>query len=197
MKRRKKANDGGIIGAVICGLAEMVFSIVAWVITCGLFGIFGLVRRGLCWIVEENRDEVARLNEERREKLEALERKLHGEDEEEAEEEEEEDEEPEDPDELDELDELEDMEEEEEAEDCGFASLLHGRSIEKAIEDEERRLLALYRRKDKAEYVNGADAKTWEKYQNTKTYRGLLWEIDQAEDTIARLEQLAGLTATV
>ena len=75
-----------------------------------------------------------------------------------------------------------------ETEDEAFTYLLHGRSIEKAIADERRRLCALYRRKDKLQFVNDTDPQKWERFKQSKTWRGLLWEIEDTENTLARLE---------
>ena len=154
-----------------------------------IFGGLWIILYGLPWICRSGlyarlKAENAALNEERRAKYRAAVAKLEGFD---LEEDEDDLDEWEDPDE-DFLSEGPDEEEETAEDDC-FSALLRGRSIEKAIADEERRLLALYRRKDKMEFVSGADPKAWEKYQKTKTYRGLMWEIEQAEETIARLER--------
>lgn len=84
-----------------------------------------------------------------------------------------------------------DAEEAAEADDA-FAILLRGRTIEKATFDEEKRLLALYRRKDKLEAINSTDAATWARFQQSKTWRGLLWDIEDAESTLARLDGMKG-----
>lgn len=64
-----------------------------------------------------------------------------------------------------------------------------GGSPERAIEILERRLECLYERKDKAEYVNKVDDATWKKYQTTKAWRGLIWEIERTEEKLEWLEE--------
>lgn len=53
---------------------------------------------------------------------------------------------------------------------------------------EKKRLALLYDRRDKAEYLNNTDPKAWERYQKTKTWRGLLYDIEAAERKIRLLE---------
>ena len=79
---------------------------------------------------------------------------------------------------------------EEGEEDRCFTDLLRGRTVSKAIADEERKLLALYRRKDKLEAINRGDPTTWERFQKSKTWRGLLWDIEDTENTLKRLESI-------
>lgn len=81
----------------------------------------------------------------------------------------------------------------EEVEDDGndwdpLALLPGGGNIDKAITILERRLSVLYDRKDKAEYLNKVDVATWEKYQKTKAWRGLMWEIERTEGILSRIE---------
>jgi len=73
----------------------------------------------------------------------------------------------------------------------GLCRIVQKNREEVAALNEERRLLALYRRKDKLEYINGGTAQAWAKFQTTKTWRGLLWEIEDAEERLARLEKAA------
>ena len=183
MKRRRK-NDGGLFAVMLCGLAEGIITLIVYIVGGLFIGAVKVLWAGLCWIAAENRKEVKSLNEERRAKLEALDLELACPEEEEDEEEE---------DEWEDLDLLDELEEEgdEDVEDEAFCHLLHGRTLEKATADEERRLLALYRRKDKLEFINKSTAEAWEKFQATKTWRGLLWEIEDAEERLARLEKAA------
>lgn len=69
-----------------------------------------------------------------------------------------------------------------------------GGSPEKAIPILERRLEALYDRKEKAEYVNRADedGEEWRKFKNTKAWRSLLWDIEYVEEKLAYLERALG-----
>ena len=64
-------------------------------------------------------------------------------------------------------------------------------SKEKALSRVNRLLLALYQRKDKLEYVNNTSPEAWARFQKTKTWRGLLWDIQNAEDTLERIERIA------
>ena len=68
---------------------------------------------------------------------------------------------------------------------------LYGENLDKAIARVQRQLLFLYRRKDKLTYINNTSPEAWAKYQQTKTWRGLMWDIEQAEDTLDRLERAA------
>ena len=56
------------------------------------------------------------------------------------------------------------------------------------LDREKRRLAALYDRRDKAEYLNNTSPAAWARYQNTKTWRGLLYDIEAAERKIRLLE---------
>ena len=93
-------------------------------------------------------------------------------------------------------DDEEDNEGEEEADDdpgedeC-FCNLPGG-SVAKAIAIEERRLLALYRRKEKAEAVHSGNEKEWERYQNTVAWRSLLWDIEDTETRLVYLKRAVG-----
>ena len=73
-----------------------------------------------------------------------------------------------------------------EDDDEGFRHILRGRSLDKAIADESRKLAALYRRKDRMQAVNAGDGG---RYENTKAWRGLMWDIEDTESTIERLER--------
>ena len=174
------------------------------------------IGRGVAWIVRENAEESKRLDAVRREIWEArldrwLSRRADECDEEEPEEwEEEEDllpvllpetvDAPELPpmafqfvDDLPEVREEPEEGEPDPGEDDCF-SLLPGGCPEKALPILERRLAALYTRKEKAEYVNRADERgeAWEKYTTTKAWRGLLWEIDYTEKQIELIERAVG-----
>lgn len=81
----------------------------------------------------------------------------------------------------------------EEEEDDIFRAYLHGRTWEKALSDEERRLFALYNRLEKVRYLNEEDPKAWKKYQKTKAYRGLMWDINEAEELVIKLEGYLGI----
>lgn len=92
---------------------------------------------------------------------------------------------------------FEEMEEDEEDEDGEEISdeeaainEIYG-SKEKALSRVNRILLALYQRKDKLEYVNNTSPEAWARFQKTKTWRGLLWDIQNAEDTLERIERIA------
>ena len=89
---------------------------------------------------------------------------------------------------------FEEMEEDEESEEISDeeASIneIYG-SKEKALSRVNRLLLALYQRKDKLEYVNNTSPEAWARFQKTKTWRGLLWDIQNAEDTLERIERIA------
>ena len=71
--------------------------------------------------------------------------------------------------------------------------MLHGRSLEKALKDEQRRLLALLQRLDRVTYTSSRTPEEWERYQKTKAYRGLIWDIRQSEDLIISLEAYLGI----
>lgn len=79
-----------------------------------------------------------------------------------------------------EWEELEEAEEEEEDKDESLLAL--------NLDREKRRLAALYDRRDKAEYLNNTSPAAWARYQNTKTWRGLLYDIEAAERKIRLLE---------
>lgn len=81
----------------------------------------------------------------------------------------------------------------EEEEDDIFRAYLHGRTWEKALSDEERRLFALYNRLEKVRYLNEEDPESWKKYQRTKAYRGLMWDINEAEELVIKLEGYLGI----
>lgn len=61
-----------------------------------------------------------------------------------------------------------------------------GLDLDREISREQRKLEYLYSRKDRAEALN---ADCWERYEKTKAWRGLLWDIERAEDRIAYLER--------
>ena len=88
-------------------------------------------------------------------------------------------------------DEVEEIPEEEE--DDIFRAYLHGRTWEKALSDEERRLFALYNRLEKVRYLNEEDPKACKKYQKTKAYRGLMGDINEAEELVIKLEGYLGI----
>lgn len=89
---------------------------------------------------------------------------------------------------------FEEMEEDEEGEEISDEEAaineIYG-SKEKALSRVNRLLLALYQRKDKLEYVNNTSPEAWARFQKTKTWRGLLWDIQNAEDTLERIERIA------
>lgn len=89
---------------------------------------------------------------------------------------------------------FEEMEEDEEDEEISDEEAaineIYG-SKEKALSRVNRLLLALYQRKDKLEYVNNTSPEAWARFQKTKTWRGLLWDIQNAEDTLERIERIA------
>ena len=82
-------------------------------------------------------------------------------------------------------DEPEEDEEEEEEEDDAFESI----NLESAIRAARNRLSVLYARKDKALYVNANDL---EKFKAGKQWRGLQWDIKEAEDRLKYLERAYG-----
>lgn len=186
------------------------------VIFRGLWAVLSGIGRGVAWVIRENREEGRRLDAERRERW--AERHGLTEEEEDAEPEEEEallpEPEAETPEEEapvlppfgfkfegfqveapkeeapveevveDSIRELEDPEPDDEA-----YALLPGGSPERAVVILRKRLAALYTRKEKVEFVNGADPKTWAKYQQTKAWRGLLWDIEYAETQLELIER--------
>lgn len=189
----------------------------AWLVVAifrGLWAVLSGIGRGVAWVIRENREEGRRLDAERRERW----AERHGLTEEEEEPEEEEAFLPEPKEETteeeapvlppfgfkfegfqveapkeeapveevveDSIRELEDQE----ADDEAFA-LLPGGSPERAVVILRKRLAALYTRKEKVEFVNGADPKTWERYQQTKAWRGLLWDIEYAETQLELIER--------
>lgn len=173
MMKRKK-NDSCLLTDILCGMAEMVITMMVYVGGGLILGLWRVILRML--------QEARRGSEATIPSPEALDFSAPEEEEDEEEDEWWEDEE---------LGLLLDEEDDSEDEDEGFSHLLHGRTIEKATADEERRLLALYRRKDKLEYVNKRTAEEWDRFQQTKTWRGLLWDIEDAEERLARLEKAA------
>ena len=50
----------------------------------------------------------------------------------------------------------------------------------------QKRLNALYNRRDRLEYINGTTPENWKKFQSTKTYRGLEWDIQDTEERLER-----------
>lgn len=186
------------------------------VIFRGLWAVLSGIGRGVAWVIRENREEGRRLDAERRERW--AERHGLTEEEEDAEPEEEEallpEPEAETPEEEapvlppfgfkfegfqveapkeeapveevveDSIRELENPEPDDEA-----YALLPGGSPERAVVILRKRLAALYTRKEKVEFVNGADPKTWAKYQQTKAWRGLLWDIEYAETQLELIER--------
>jgi len=181
----------------------------------GLLAILSGIGRGVAWVIRENREEGRQLDAERRERW----AERHGLTEEEEEPEEEEallpEPEAETPEEEapvlppfgfkfegfqveapkeeapveevaeDSIRELEDPGTEDDEAFC----LLPGGSPERAVVILRKRLAVLYTRKEKVEYVNGADPKTWAKYQQTKAWRGLLWDIEYAETQLELIER--------
>lgn len=77
---------------------------------------------------------------------------------------------------------------EEADEDEAFQNL----NIETAIRQTEKRLAMLYNRKDKYEYINGETPEKLEAFKKTKAWRGLEWDIKDAEERLARLERARG-----
>lgn len=75
-----------------------------------------------------------------------------------------------------------------EDEKAAFSAYLHGRTFEKARADEERKLWHLFRRLNRIEELNRTDAATWARCQKSKTYRGLLFDIQETEELIAKLD---------
>jgi len=75
-----------------------------------------------------------------------------------------------------------------EDEEAAFSAYLHGRTFAKARADEERRLWHLFRRLNRIEELNRTDADTWARCQKSKTYRGLLFDIQETEELIAKLD---------
>lgn len=65
-------------------------------------------------------------------------------------------------------------------------------NIETAIRQTEKRLAMLYNRKDKYEYINGETPEKLEAFKKTKAWRGLEWDIKDAEERLARLEKARG-----
>lgn len=57
---------------------------------------------------------------------------------------------------------------------------------ELTIEQLHKRLNVLYCRLDKMKYVNGTTPEAWEKFKTTKAYRGIEWDINDAEERLAR-----------
>lgn len=75
-----------------------------------------------------------------------------------------------------------------EEEDEAFQNL----NIDTAIRQTEKRLAMLYNRKDKYEYINGETPEKLEAFKKTKAWRGLEWDIKDAEERLARLERARG-----
>lgn len=88
------------------------------------------------------------------------------------------------------FEEMEEDEEDEISDEEAAINEIYG-SKEKALSRVNRLLLALYQRKDKLEYVNNTSPEAWARFQKTKTWRGLLWDIQNAEDTLERIERIA------
>ena len=84
-------------------------------------------------------------------------------------------------------DEVEAVEAEDDGADEWVLSTMPWDTADKARKVLERRLKALEDRRAKAEWVNKVDEVTWTRYQNTKAWRGLLWEINHTQ---AQLEML-------
>lgn len=57
---------------------------------------------------------------------------------------------------------------------------------ELSIPQLQKRLNALYNRRDRLEYINGTTPESWKKFQGTKTYRGLEWDIQDTEERLER-----------
>lgn len=206
-----------IVKVMLAAMVEVIkfaVQVIAWFVPNMFRGLWAVLRwivRGIVWVYKENAREVKELDAVRRAKLEAA-RAWRYETTDEVEEEDEVTEEavlpllpeavevePSAPCEV-EVDEVE--EDDEDAEDEVFLpeieedpatlwalSTMPYESVEKAVSVLERRLKCLEARKEKAEFVNRADegGEQWGRYQTTKAWRGLLWEI---QHTQAQLEML-------
>lgn len=201
-----------IVKVMLAAMVEVIkfaVQVIAWFVPNLFKGLWAVLRwfvRGIVWLFKENAREVKELDAVRRAKLEAA-RAWRYETADEVEEEEDEVEEAavlpilpiaeEVEGEVVEADEVEEDEEdevflpeiEEDPATLWALSTMPYESVEKAVSVLERRLKCLEARKEKAEFVNRADegGEEWHRYQNTKAWRGLLWEI---QHTQAQLEML-------
>lgn len=215
-KRSASADMIGVVAGFVGLMVEVckvMFAVLAWLIPA-LFRAVVAVLRGVAWFLRRAAEEGKQLDEDRRAKWEdRLERwdarrlARWGVYPDEVEEEEDEVEEAavlpilpiaeEVEGEVVEADEVEEDEEdevflpeiEEDPATLWALSTMPYESVEKAVSVLERRLKCLEARKEKAEFVNRADegGEEWHRYQNTKAWRGLLWEI---QHTQAQLEML-------
>lgn len=213
-KRKKQASlsaelfevFAAIVKVMLAAMVEVIkfaVQVIAWFVPNLFKGLWAVLRgigRGIAWIARKNAEESRQLNEVRRAKLEAARAWRY----ETADEVEEEDEVTDEavlpllPEAVEELppiefrfigsaDEVEAVEAEDDGADEWVLSTMPWDTVDKARKVLERRLKALEDRRAKAEWVNKVDEVTWTRYQNTKAWRGLLWEINHTQ---AQLEML-------
>ena len=213
-KRKKQASlsaelfevFAAIVKVMLAAMVEVIkfaVQVIAWFVPNlfkGLWAVLRWIGRGIVWVYKENAREVKELDAVRRAKLEAARAWRY----ETADEVEEEDEVTEEavlpllPEAVEELppievrfigsaDEVEAVKVEDDGADEWVLSTMPWDTVDKARKVLERRLKALEDRRAKAEWVNRVDEVTWTRYQNTKAWRGLLWEINHTQ---AQLEML-------
>ncbi|MBR6530154.1 MAG: hypothetical protein IKT43_01920 [Clostridia bacterium] len=215
MARRKKQASlsaelfevfAAIVKVMLAAMVEVIkfaVQVIAWFVPNlfnGLWAVLRWIGRGIVWVFKENAREVKELDAVRRAKLEAA-RAWRYETADEVEEEYEVTDEtvlPLLPEAVEELppiefrfigsvDEVEAVEVKDDGADEWVLSTMPWDTVDKARKVLERRLKALEDRRAKAEWVNRVDEVTWTRYQNTKAWRGLLWEINHTQ---AQLEML-------
>ena len=213
-KRKKQASlsaelfdvFAAIVKVMLAAMVEAIkfaVQVIAWLVPNlfkGLWAVLRWIVRGIVWLFKENAREVKELDAVRRAKLEAARAWRY----ETADEGEEEDDVTDEtvlpllPEAVEELppiefrfigsaDEVEAVEVEDDGADEWVLSTMPWDTVDKARKVLERRLKSLEDRRAKAEWVNKVDEVTWTRYQNTKAWRGLLWEINHTQ---AQLEML-------
>lgn len=182
MRRRKRITTGNVIGALLFEAIRLTVLLTAWAVV----GILRIMWGAACYVggafAQARRARIAEAPEapEPEEEAEALPILAPAPEAEEAQEAEPEEE-------------PEEWEEEAHSPGAEAEEMLHGRSLEKALKDEQRRLLALLNRLDRVTYTSSRTPEEWERYQKTKAYRGLMWDIRQSEDLIISLEAYLGI----
>ena len=189
MRRRKRITTGNMIGALLFESIRLTVLLTAWAVV----GILRIMWGAACYVggafAQARRPRIAEAPETQEPEEEAEAPPLLPPAQEAAQKaetpEEAEAEEPE--------EEPEELEEEAHSPGAEAEEILHGRSLEKALKDEQRRLLALLARLDRVTYTSSRTPEEWERYQKTKAYRGLMWDIRQSEDLIISLEAYLGI----